>query len=59
VVRDKKGEIYTVRYDAVNSMSLNEFLKEHHQVQDLKTIRRTTEANQSANCGLSESERTA
>src|SRR4029077_5868607 len=29
VVRDKNGEIYTVRYDAVNAMLLNEFLKEH------------------------------
>ena len=29
VVRDKNGEIYTVRYDAVNTMLLNEFLKEH------------------------------
>ena len=29
VVRDDKGEIYTVRYDAVNAMLLNEFLKEH------------------------------
>ena len=29
VVRDEKGEIYTVRYDAVNAMLLNEFLKEH------------------------------
>ena len=29
VVRDQKGEIYTVRYDAVNAMLLNEFLKEH------------------------------
>jgi Chaperone of endosialidase len=38
VTRDAKGEIYTVRYDAVNAMLLNEFLKEHHQVQDLKTI---------------------
>jgi Chaperone of endosialidase len=27
VVRDKNGEIYTVRYDAVNAMLLNEFLK--------------------------------
>ena len=27
VVRNKKGEIYTVRYDAVNAMSLNQFLK--------------------------------
>jgi hypothetical protein len=29
VVRDEKGEIYTVRYDAVNAMLLNEFLKQH------------------------------
>jgi len=29
VVHDKNGEIYTVRYDAVNAMLLNEFLKEH------------------------------
>ena len=33
VVRDKNGEIYTVRYDAVNAMLLNEFLKEHRKVQ--------------------------
>ena len=36
VVRDKEGKPYTVRYDAVNAMLLNEFLKEHHRVQDLK-----------------------
>jgi hypothetical protein len=29
VVRDRKGEIYSVRYEAVNAMLLNEFLKEH------------------------------
>ena len=29
VVRDDNGEVYTVRYDAVNAMLLNEFLKEH------------------------------
>jgi endosialidase-like protein len=33
VVRDKNGEIYTVRYDAVNAMLLNEFLKEHEKVE--------------------------
>jgi septal ring factor EnvC (AmiA/AmiB activator) len=33
VVRDDKGEIYTVRYDAVNAMLLNEFLKEHNKVE--------------------------
>jgi len=31
VVRDDSGEIYTVRYDAVNAMLLNEFLKEHRK----------------------------
>jgi hypothetical protein len=31
VVRDEKGEVYTVRYDAVNAMLLNEFLKEHRK----------------------------
>jgi Chaperone of endosialidase len=33
VVRDENGEIYTVRYDAVNAMFLNEFLKEHKKVE--------------------------
>jgi predicted ribosome quality control (RQC) complex YloA/Tae2 family protein len=37
VVRDKKGEIYTVRYDAVNAMLLNEFLKEHRKVEKLES----------------------
>jgi len=37
VVRDAEGEIYTVRYDAVNAMLLNEFLKEHKTVQELKS----------------------
>jgi hypothetical protein len=36
VVRDRKGEIYSVRYDAVNAMLLNEFLKEHGTVEELK-----------------------
>ena len=34
VVRDKDGELLSVRYDAVNAMVLNEFLKEHHIVQE-------------------------
>jgi uncharacterized coiled-coil protein SlyX len=39
VVRDRKGEIYSVRYDAVNAMLLNEFLKEHRKnEQQEKTI---------------------
>ena len=36
VVRDKNGEIYTVRYDAVNAMLLNEFLKEHKKTKKLE-----------------------
>jgi len=36
VVHDREGKPYTVRYDAVNAMLLNEFLKEHRTVQDLK-----------------------
>ena len=36
VVRDENGEIYTVRYEAVNAMLLNEFLKEHRKVQELE-----------------------
>src|SRR2546423_1590801 len=34
VLRDENGEIYSVRYDAVNAMLLNEFLKEHRKVQE-------------------------
>ena len=34
VARNDQGNIYTVRYEAVNAMLLNEFLKEHHLVQE-------------------------
>ena len=34
VVRDENGEVYTVRYDAVGAMLLNEFLKEHKKVEE-------------------------
>jgi hypothetical protein len=37
VVRDKEGKPYTVRYDAVNAMLLNEFLKEHRKVEKQET----------------------
>jgi hypothetical protein len=37
VVRDADGKPFTVRYDAVNAMLLNEFLKEHKKVEDLET----------------------
>ena len=33
VTHDAKGELSTVRYEAVNAMLLNEFLKEHRTVQ--------------------------
>jgi len=36
VVRDKEGKPYSVRYDQVNAMLLNEFLKEHRKVQELQ-----------------------
>ena len=36
VVRDKEGKPYSVRYDAVNAMLPNEFLKEHRKVEKLE-----------------------
>jgi predicted ribosome quality control (RQC) complex YloA/Tae2 family protein len=36
VLPDKEGKPYTVRYDAVNAMLLNEFLKEHRKVEKLE-----------------------
>ena len=36
VVHDEQGKTFTVRYEAINAMLLNEFLKEHGQVQQLK-----------------------
>ena len=36
VVRDKEGKPYSVRYDQVNAMLLNEFLKEHRKVEQLE-----------------------
>jgi hypothetical protein len=47
-VHDRNGEIYTVRYDAVNAMLLNEFLKEHQTVaqlqQEIATLTGTVKA---------------
>ena len=36
VARDEEGKIMSVRYEAVNAMLLNEFLKEHPRVQELE-----------------------
>jgi uncharacterized coiled-coil protein SlyX len=38
VVHDQNGQIYTVRYEAVNAMLLNEFLKEHKKVSDQQQL---------------------
>ena len=49
VALDDQGKPYTVRYEAVNAMLLNEFLKEHRTVQELKSIvvkQETTAAQQ-------------
>ena len=35
-IRDPEGRPYTVRYEQVNAMLLNEFLKEHRKVQELE-----------------------
>ena len=37
VERDEEGKVFSVRYDAVNAMLLNEFLKERRKVQQLET----------------------
>jgi hypothetical protein len=39
-VRDADGKVYTVRYEAVNAMLLNEFLKEHRKVEKLEAALR-------------------
>src|SRR6266567_4686286 len=36
VARDEQGKVYSVRYEAVNAMLLNEFLKAHRKVQQLE-----------------------
>jgi uncharacterized coiled-coil protein SlyX len=51
ILRDKEGEIYSVRYDAVNAMLLNEFLKAHSKMEEQEaTIARlaSTDAKQEA-----------
>ena len=52
VTRDSNGKPYTVRYDAINVMLLNEFLKEHHAVQELTSV----SAKQEARIALQEQE---
>jgi hypothetical protein len=44
-VRDREGKVSNYRHDAVNAMLLNEFLKEHQTVQELKASVAKQEAN--------------
>jgi len=53
VVRDKEGKPYSVRYDQVNAMLLNEFLKEHRKVQQLeKQVQKLTAGLQKVSAQL-------
>jgi endosialidase-like protein len=55
VRRDDKGQIYSVRYEAVNAMLLNEFLKEHQKVQQLEaTTGQQAKAIESLNATVKE-----
>ena len=45
VVRDAKGKVNPVRYEAVNAMLLNEFLKEHRKVEKLEATIEQQERN--------------
>ena len=44
MARDDQGKPYTVRYEAVNAMLLNEFLKEHRKVEEQTLINQQQEA---------------
>ena len=44
VARDEDGKVITVRYEAVNAMLLNEFLKEHRKVEEQSCKLREQEA---------------
>jgi endosialidase-like protein len=53
VARDKEGRPYSVRYEAVNAMLLNEFLKEHKTVQEQgETIARLQKQIEALTVGL-------
>ena len=46
VTRDADGKVFTVRYEAINAMLLNEFLKEHRKVEQLENDFQATVAEQ-------------
>ncbi|MBA3962524.1 MAG: tail fiber domain-containing protein [Chthoniobacterales bacterium] len=48
VARDDQGKAYTVRYEAVNAMLLNEFLKEHGKVEALEHAQDASRADAAA-----------
>jgi len=50
VARDDQGKVYTVRYEAVNAMLLNEFLKAHRRIeeQDKRIDQLTAQLNEQA-----------
>ena len=66
VVRDKEGKPYSVRYEQVNAMLLNEFLKEHkafveeqHKVENLQgTVAQQQRQIETLTVGFAKSERT-
>jgi hypothetical protein len=45
VVRDKEGKVNTVRYEQINAMLLNEFLKEHKKVEEQQAAIRRLKSN--------------
>jgi len=53
VVRDEDGKVSSVRYEAVNAMLLNEFLKEHHKNEEQQaTIARQQKQIEALTAGL-------
>jgi uncharacterized coiled-coil protein SlyX len=59
VVRDGEGKVNTVRYEAVNAMLLNEFIKEHRKVEQQEmaiTELRSNAAKQEATIALQQHE---
>ena len=53
IVRDAEGKVYTVRYDAVNAMLLNEFLKAHRKMEEQEaTIAKQQEQIEALTTGL-------
>ena len=59
VMRDPDGKAFTVRYEAVNAMLLNEFLKQHRRVQEQEatiTQLKSTVAKQEATAAHQQTE---